>query len=311
MFGKFRVCGYLLINKIISMFYHDRKLQYKVRVDKPNPEFAKLLQQAIGGIEGEIRVCLQYLFQAWNSRGPVKYRDMLLDTGTEEISHIEMLVTAVAMNLEGASTALKDKMAASNPLVESVLGGKDPRHILSAGLGAMAADANGVPFNGSWVVSSGNIAADMHANVYAESTGRVLATRLYEMTDDSGMKDMLSFLIARDTMHQNQWMAVLEELGGPLTVHPIPNSFPQSKENQDFNYSFVSTNINNDSQAMGRWTSGQSIDGKGSFRFEKAQPFGEVPVLGTPDKETHAQTEQMMDAGKSLLDKAADFITGH
>ena len=52
------------------MFYHDRKLQYKVRVDKPNPVFARMLQQAIGGIEGEIRVCLQYLFQAWGNRGP-------------------------------------------------------------------------------------------------------------------------------------------------------------------------------------------------------------------------------------------------
>ncbi|MDB5192075.1 MAG: catalase [Segetibacter sp.] len=50
------------------MFYYDRKLQFKVRVDKPNPEFAKLLQQVIGGIEGEMRVCLQCLFQAWKCR---------------------------------------------------------------------------------------------------------------------------------------------------------------------------------------------------------------------------------------------------
>lgn len=54
------------------MFYHDGKLQYEVKVDKQNPEFAAMLQQAIGGIEGEMRVCLQYLFQAWNSRGPRK-----------------------------------------------------------------------------------------------------------------------------------------------------------------------------------------------------------------------------------------------
>jgi Mn-containing catalase len=45
------------------MFYHDKKLQYKVRVDTPNPLFARM-QQAIGGNEGEIRVCLKYLFQA-------------------------------------------------------------------------------------------------------------------------------------------------------------------------------------------------------------------------------------------------------
>jgi Mn-containing catalase len=291
------------------MFYYDRKLQYKVRVDKPNPEFAKLLQQAIGGIEGEMRVCMQYLFQAWNSRGPMKYRDMLLDTGTEEIAHIEMLATAVALNLEGASSALKDKMASSNPMVESVLGGKDPRHVLSAGLGAMAADSNGVPFNGSWIVSSGNIAADMHANVMAESTGRVLATRLYELTDDSGMKDMLSFLIARDTMHQNQWMAVLEELGMEAS-HPIPNSFPQSKENGDVNYTFISPNLNNDSQAHGRWSTGHSIDGKGTFKFQQAYPMGDVPSLGVPDKETHAQTEQMTGSNGSIISKVVDAVTG-
>jgi Mn-containing catalase len=34
-------------------------------VEKPDPIFARQLQQAIGGVEGEIRVCLQYFFQAW------------------------------------------------------------------------------------------------------------------------------------------------------------------------------------------------------------------------------------------------------
>ena len=290
------------------MFYHDGKLQYKVRVDKPNPQFAKLLQQAIGGIEGEMRVCLQYLFQAWNSRGPQKYRDMLLETGTEEIAHIEMLATAVCLNLEGSSGVLKDEMAASNPMVEAVMGGRDPRHILSAGLGAMAADANGVPFNGSWVVSSGNIAADMHANVMAEATGRVLATRLYEMTDDPGMKDMLSFLIARDTMHQNQWLAVLEELG--RDSYPIPNTFTQKLEKQDVAYTFFSTAAPHaESAATGRWTEGPSIDGKGTFKRERATPEGDKPVLAPADTEVHAQREQMTGPDGSFLGKAKDLIT--
>lgn len=80
----------------------------------------------------------------------------------------------------------------------------------------------------------------MYANVTAESTGRLLATRLYHFTDDPGMKDMLSFLIARDTMHQNQWLAVVEELGGPQAL-PISNSFPQEKENGAFSYAFFTT----------------------------------------------------------------------
>ncbi|TGD83140.1 manganese catalase family protein [Hymenobacter wooponensis] len=290
------------------MFYHDRELQYKVRVDKPNPAFARMLQQAIGGIEGEIRVCLQYMFQAWGARGPVKYRDMLLETGTEEMAHIEMLATAVALNLEGAPTSMQDEFA-KDKVVGAVLGGMDPRHILSSGMAAMAVDSNGVPFNGSWVVGSGNLAADMYANVMAESTGRVLATRLWEMTDDPGMKDMLSFLIARDTMHQNQWLAVLEELGGLHGVHPIPNSFPQSEEVKDFNYAFVSTYIGNQTTEGGRWTQGNSIDGKGEFHLKKAAPLGGEPKLAPPVPEGHAQKEQMTMAD-TVIGTVADKVKG-
>jgi len=291
------------------MFYHDKKLQYQVRVEKPNPAFAKLLQQAIGGVEGEIRVCLQYLFQAWGARGPNKYRDMLLDTGTEEISHIEMLCTAVALNLEGATNELKDKIAGENPIVSNILGGMDPRHVLSSGLSAMAVDANGVPFNGSWVLGSGNIAADMYANVMAESTGRVLATRLWELTDDAGMKDMLAFLIARDTMHQNQWLAVIEDLGGVKSNLPIPNTFPLSDQVREFEYAFVSTNIEKPAAPDARWASGPSIDGKGEFTYVHAQPYGQEPKLGPPDVKGYAQEQQMMDGmDKGLLDNIKDTI---
>jgi len=274
------------------MFYHDKKTQFKVRVEKPNPAFARMLQQAIGGIEGEMRVCLQYLFQAWNARGPVKYRDMLLDTGTEEISHIEMLATAVALNLEGAPLSVQESAIKQDGVVGAVLGGMNPRQFLSAGLGALAYDAEGVPFSGAYVVGSGNLMADMYTNVAAESTGRALATRLWEITDDPGMKDMLSFMIARDTMHQQQWLAVIEELGGAKGL-PIPNSFPQSKENQEFSYAFISPNIDGSGTPSGRWTHGPSIDGNGEFKVLKAQPYGDEPKLAPPVPEGHAQTEQM------------------
>ncbi len=57
------------------MFYHDKRLQYPVSVETPDPLFARMLQQAIGGVEGEIRVCMQYLFQSWGSRAPTtKYQ---------------------------------------------------------------------------------------------------------------------------------------------------------------------------------------------------------------------------------------------
>src|ERR1700710_1074058 len=107
------------------MYFVDKRLQYPVRVDAPDPLFARQLQQAIGGVEGEIRVCMQYFFQAWGARGhTTKYRDLLLHTATEEIGHIEMLATAVALNLESAPASLQESSVAANPVVNAVMGGE-------------------------------------------------------------------------------------------------------------------------------------------------------------------------------------------
>lgn len=289
------------------MFYTDKKLQYPVRVEKPNPLFAKMLQQAIGGIEGEIRVCMQYFFQAWGSRGPVKYRDMLLNTATEEISHIEMLATAVALNLENAPVSLQEEAAAASPAVNAVLGGMNLRHVLSTGLAALPVDAAGVPFDMSHIYASGNIAADMYCNVAAEATGRALAVRLYHATDDPGMKDMLSFNIARDTMHQQQWLAVLEEMG-PSHL-PIPNSFPQAKENSDYAYNFfITTTDGVGNQAEQPWTSGKAPDGHGEFSTFIAKPLGPEPSLGFGRPDTYGQKAQSDSTGKGLVEKAKDKI---
>jgi Mn-containing catalase len=279
------------------MFFHDGgKLQYRVTVDRPNPAFARMLQQAIGGVEGEIRVAMQYLFQAWGSRGPKKYRDMLLETGTEELAHIEMLATAVALNLEGAPAMLQEE-GARDPVVAAVMSGMNPRQFLSAGLAALPADAEGVPFDASHVYASGNVAADMYSNVTAEATGRALAVRLYNLTDDAGMKDMLQFLIARDTMHQQQWLAVLEELGGPTAVLPIPNSHPEREQVTEFAYAFVSTRVGDGRDLTGRFTEGRSLDGKGEFHLEPAAALGGEPQLAPAPAGGGAQVEQMAAEG--------------
>ncbi|MYZ48215.1 manganese catalase family protein [Propylenella binzhouense] len=283
------------------MYYNDPKLQYPVRVDKPNPLFAKALQQAIGGIEGEIRVCMQYFFQAWGMRGPKKYRDMLLATATEELGHIEMLATAVALNLEDAPLSLQEEVSA-DPVGGAILNGMNMRHILSSGLAAMPVDASGVPFDMSHIYASGNGAADMLANVTAESTGRALAVRLYNMTDDPGMKDMLQFLIARDTMHQNQWMAAIEDMGGIAEALPIPNSHPQDEENREFSYAFLGFDKDGAQPVQGRWSSGTSFDGKGEFTSRPMQPLGEEPDLGLARPKSGAQSAQI-GSGGGILNK--------
>jgi Mn-containing catalase len=274
------------------MFYTDGKLQYPVRVETPDPLFARALQQAIGGVEGEIRVCMQYFFQAMGARGNPKYRDLLLNTATEELGHIEMLATAVALNLEGAPVGLKDEVA-KDPIASAILGGTNFKNILSSGLSAMPVDSDGVPFDMSHIYASGNIAADMTANVMAESTGRVLAVRLYNMTTDPGMKDMLQFLIARDTMHQNQWMAAIEELGGAKGAFPIPNSHPQAEEKHEFAYGFFSHTLDKQ-PPEGRWSQGPSVDGKGEFSVVVSEPLGQVPNLPPARPRGGAQKEQLL-----------------
>ena len=274
------------------MFYTDNKLQYPVRVDAPNPLFARALQQAIGGVEGEIRVAMQYFFQACGARGNPKFRDMLMNTAAEELGHIEMLATAVALNLEGAPLSLQEE-AAKDSAVNAIMGGMNLKNLLSSGLSAMPVDSDGVPFDMSHIYASGNIAADMTANIAAESTGRTLAVRLYNMTDDAGMKDMLQYLIARDTMHQNQWMAALEELGGSTGAFPIPNSHPQSEEKTEFSYAYLGFQADGSEPAEGRWSQGASIDGKGEFTIQPMAPLGQVPDLGKAKPKSGAQSEQM------------------
>lgn len=284
------------------MYYHDKRLQYPVRCDNPDPQFARMLQQAIGGIEGEIRVCMQYFFQAWGSRAPnPKYRDMLLHTATEEMGHIEMLATAVALNLEEAPASLQEDGAADG-IVGAMMGGENPRHtiegmlhrhLLSTGMAAYPANSDGVPFDMSHIYASGNIAADMYCNVAAESTGRVLACRLYNAAHDEGMKDMLHFMIARDTMHQQQWLAVIEELGGHDGTLPIPNSFPREKEDLDNAYNFYATEVNGAPPPEGRWTSGPSLDGKGQFTVFQNKPLGEEPHLGPARPDSGAEQQQI------------------
>ena len=285
------------------MFFHDKRLQYHARPDRPDPLYAKKLQEVLGGQFGEITVMMQYLFQGWNCRGPAKYRDMLLDIGTEEIAHVEMLSTMIAQLLEGATADDQDAAAKSSSIIGAVMGGTSPKdmimaaamnpqHMIVTGLGAAATDSVGYPWNSRYMIASGNLLADFRHNVTAESQGRLQVTRLYELTEDAGVRDMLSFLIARDTMHQNQWIAAIAELeASGLETTPCPSSFPQERELSQVAYQYM--NLSGDGEsASGPWASGPSPDGKGEFQYVGAvQPMGEVPQLGMVDPRTYGSAK--------------------
>ena len=173
-----------------TLFSHTKQFQYNAKPDDPDPVFAKQMQELIGGQWGEMSVMVNYLFQGWNCRGPAKYRDMLLDTATEEIGHVEMLATMVARLLE--TSPVEAEKAAENGgdggVVGSVLGGGDtqqaiinaamnPQHAIVTGGGASPRDSLGNPWNSGYIVASGNLLADMRFNVTAESQDRLQVAR--------------------------------------------------------------------------------------------------------------------------------------
>lgn len=117
------------------MFHHVKELQYHAKPERPDPVYAKKLQEVLGGQYGEITVMMQYLFQGWNCRGEQKYRDMLMDIGTEEIAHVEMLATMIARLLDNAPVQDQEE-AVKDPAIGAILGGMNPQHAIVSGLGA-------------------------------------------------------------------------------------------------------------------------------------------------------------------------------
>jgi len=261
------------------LFFHIKEMQYQAKPERPDPVYAKKLQEVLGGQFGEITVMMQYLFQGWNCRVEGKYKDLLFDLGTEEIAHVEMLATMIARLLDGTPADAQEEAAKQNPVLGAILGGMNPQHIIVSGLGSMPADSEGYPWNAKYIIASGNLLADFRHNLAAESQGRLQVCRLYEMTDDRGVKDMLSWLIARDTYHQNLWVAAIAELEQQLGDIVVPTTFPRALEKQQVSYTLFNTSAGDES-ATGRWAQGPSMDGRGAFQYVAQSPaFGDRTTL--------------------------------
>src|SRR3954463_16171079 len=238
------------------MFLHRQTLQHQAKPDHPDAVYARKLQEVLGGQYGEITVAMQYAFQSWSIHVPGKYRDLLFGIGSEEFGHVEILATMIAQLLEKAPVGVAEGAMQDDPTVAAVLGGTDLQQAIVAGAGARPVDSMGNPWSGSYVTASGNLLADFTANANAEMQGRLQVARLYHMTDDHGVRDLLSFLLARDTMHQNQWVRATQELREDgLEEMPVPSNFPQSKEYLDASYEYINFS-DGQAAAEGSWAKG-------------------------------------------------------
>lgn len=269
------------------MFFHIKELQYEPRVSKPDPVFAKQVQEVLGGQWGEISVMMQYLFQGFNVRGNSKYRDLLMDIGTEEIAHVELLATLIARLLDNTSLEHQEHAYNSDPAIAAIMGGMNPQHAIVSGLGAMPVDSVGNRWTAAYIGASGNLLADFRANLTAESQGRLQVSRLYEISDDPLVKDTLSFLIARDTAHQNQWIQAIRELEQQAQDVVVPATFPRQCEKQEVAYDFYNTS-RGEADANGPWANGIAPDGRGQFRYVRHPgPYGSKAKLQPAPKDVH------------------------
>jgi Mn-containing catalase len=285
------------------MFSHVQELQFEAKPDGPDPAFARRFQEVLGGKWGEMTVALQYLYQGWNCRLPGKYKDMLLDIGTEELAHVEMITTCIDRLLdvsplsegEARGNSLKAEWAATNPQHQIVNGG-----------GAYPADSVGVPWSGAFVTASGNLYADFMLNATAEMQGRLQVARLFHMTDDPGVKQLLRFLVTRDHMHQMQWLRALEQLKADgLDQVPVPDAFDRDEELDEFARMYV--HASDGPNAMdGAWAQGEAYDGSGEIVVQSTPiASGDRPTLPPGDPRLYGTPPA---TPGTLLQKAKDLL---
>jgi len=244
---------------------------------------------------------MQYMFHVLKMCITCKYCELVYGIGAEEFGHVEMLATMIAQLLEKAPVGVTEAAVQDDPTVAAVVGGTDVQHAIVAGAGARPADSMGNPWSGAYVTASGNLLVDFSSNANAEMQGRVQVARLYHMSDDPGVRDLLAFLLARDTMHQNQWLAAIEDLKeSGVEELPVPSNFPISKEHRHVAYQYINFS-DGQTAADGPWASGPTPDGKGEFSYVAEPPAGvPMPPPTHPDSRFYGTTEL-----PNVMEKAA------
>src|SRR5258705_13746135 len=102
------------------MYHHIKKLMYTVRVGVPDPRFGNMLLEQFGGANGELAAAMQYSIQGLNCDDPER-KDLLMDIGTEELSHLEIVGTLARMHLK--PTKSHREAAGADPLIAIAGGG--------------------------------------------------------------------------------------------------------------------------------------------------------------------------------------------
>ena len=251
------------------MFYHVKDLQYNARVSAPDPRFARVLLEAFGGANGELKSAMQYFVQAFSCHNPHpdKY-DMLMDIATEELGHLEIVGATIQMLLGPVNGKMKD--VAENMEINKMMDGKaakenfihqaftNPQFLVSAPGSPTLTDSNGNPWCATYVSANADLTVDLRSNMAGECRAKIGYENLIPLTDDSYVKETLMFLMTREVTHFQQFEAALE------TIQP---NFPPGVFQTSPKYSNLYFNLSKGKDARGPWNEGESTRLKEEWQY--------------------------------------------
>ncbi len=259
------------------MYHHVKKLMYTVRVDAPDPAFGNMLLEQFGGANGELAAAMQYSIQGLNC-DDLERKDLLMDIGTEELSHLEIVGALARLHLK--------PMKFNRDAAEA-----DPLIAIAGGGGVSLFNSMGNAWTADYLKITGELDVDLRSNIAAEARAKIVYERLINFTDDAGTKDALQFLMTREITHMKAFTAALESLGKPrFSIGKIPPT--AILVDQFFN---DSTGAGDDGEidARGPWNQGDGWEFVEAPAFQDAREHA-AEAVSIDDRSTSTAAEPAM-----------------
>ena len=169
------------------MFIYEKKLQYPVKIDKPNPRLASIIISQYGGPDGELGASLRYLSQRYSMPFD-ELKGLLTDIGVEELGHLEM-IGAIVHQL---TRNLKDDQIQGSPFAQ---------YFVDHTTGVYPTSAAGTPWTAAYIAVKGDPIADLTEDMGAEQKARVTYDNILRLSDDPDVNDVIKFLREREVVH--------------------------------------------------------------------------------------------------------------
>lgn len=169
------------------MFIYEKKLQYPVKIARPNPKLASIIISQYGGPDGELGASLRYLSQRYSMPFD-EQKGLLTDIGTEELGHLEM-VGALVHQL---TRNLKDSQIENSNFAP---------YFVDHTVGVFPTAAAGFPWNANSIAVKGDPIADLTEDLAAEQKARVTYDNILRLSDDPDVNNVIKFLREREIVH--------------------------------------------------------------------------------------------------------------